>query len=391
MVPEQSTAERAPVIFDERQAPGGRRVAFACLNAEKSLNSLSKIMIEALQPKLEEWAQRDDIACVVLHGAGEKAFCAGGDVIGLYTAMQEADGAPSPTAEGFFAAEYRLDHTIHRFPKPVLCWGHGIVMGGGLGLMAGASHRVVTAASRIAMPEVTIGLFPDVGASGFLGRMPSGIGRFVGLTTTPLKAGDALWLNMGDYLLEASDRDALFDALVDIDWTGDRGFDDALLADVLLGFEDRSAVQAAVNESALLARQTTIARIAAAPDVYTFIARLNNAADTDDFFGHGARAVAGASPLSLAVVHRQLARDPKASIEQVLQTDYAMAVACTRRPDLAEGIRALLVDKDKNPAWTPATLADVDPSAVAAHFELPEDYQGRHPLADLTSERGEPE
>jgi len=385
------STDDATIVFDERAAGNGRRVAFVRLNAEKTLNSLSKTMIDALQPKLEEWAARDDIACVVLSGAGEKAFCAGGDVIGLYTAMREADGAPSATAEGFFAAEYRLDHTIHRFPKPVLCWGHGIVMGGGLGLMAGASHRVVTEASRIAMPEVTIGLFPDVGASWFLGRMPAGIGRFVGLSTTPLKAGDALWLNMGDYLLESADRDALFDAITEIEWTGERAVDDALLADALHGFESHHAVATAVGESALFKRQSTISRMTAAPDVSGFIARLGQAADADDFFAHGAKAVAGASPLSLAVVHRQLACDPKASIEQVLRTEYAMAVACTRRPDLAEGIRALLVDKDKNPGWTPATLADVEPDAVAAHFELPDDYQGRHPLADLTPQRGEPE
>jgi len=382
--------DQSPIIFDERAAGGGRYVAFVCLNAEKTLNSLSKAMIDALQPKLDEWVHRDDIACVVLHGAGDKAFCAGGDVIGLYQAMKAADGAPSTTAEGFFAAEYRLDHTIHRFPKPVLCWGHGIVMGGGLGLMAGASHRVVTPTSRIAMPEVTIGLFPDVGASWFLGRMPAGIGRFIGLTTTPLRAADALWLNMGDYLLEAGDREAVFDALLDIDWAGQRSLDDARLAERLHAFENPAAAHAAVSESALFARRSAVARIAAAADIQTFIERLVTAADADDFFAHGARAVAGASPLSLAVVHQQLTRDPKASIEQVLRTDYAMAVACTRRPDLAEGIRALLVDKDKSPAWTPATLADVEPDAVAAHFKLPDDYQGRHPLADLTSEPGEP-
>ncbi|MES1924468.1 enoyl-CoA hydratase/isomerase family protein [Salinisphaera sp. T31B1] len=371
------------IVFDERECPGGRRVAFARLNAEKALNSLSKTMIDALQPQMERWAARDDIACVVLYGSGERAFCAGGDVIGLYQAMKDADGAPSPTAEAFFAAEYRLDHTIHRFPKPVLCWGHGIVMGGGLGLMAGASHRVVTKASRIAMPEVTIGLFPDVGARWFLGRMPAGIGRFLGLTTTPMNAGDALWLNMGDYLLCSEDREPVFDALTGLRWTGVRAADDAALADCLRDFGDAQALQTACAESPLFAHQSAIAGIAAAPDVASFIERLQAAAEHAALFEHGVRAVAGASPLSMAVVHRQLDGDPRMSIEQVLQADYAMAVACTRRPDLAEGIRALLVDKDKQPAWQPAELADVQADDIDAHFRLPSDYNGRHPLGDL--------
>lgn len=378
------SAEEPPVVIDERPAGGGKRVAFARLNAERALNSLSKAMIEMLQPKLAEWAGRDDIAAVVLSGAGEKAFCAGGDVIGLYRAMREADGAPSPTAEAFFAAEYRLDHAVHRFPKPLLCWGHGIVMGGGLGLMAGASHRVVTEASRIAMPEVTIGLFPDVGADWFLGRMPGGIGRFLGMTTTPLKAGDALWLNMGDVLLESADRDAVFDAVTEIEWTGERALDDARLAQTLRGFENRHGAETARRESALFAHQDAIARIDDAATVAEFIDRLNAAAENDAFFEHGAKAIASASPLSLAVVHRQLAGDPKVSIEQVLQRNYAIAVACTRRADFAEGIRALLVDKDKKPAWTPATLAEVLDTDVAAHFALPDDHDGPHPLADLS-------
>lgn len=380
------TAADVPVIIEERPAGGGRRVAFACLNAERALNSLSQAMIATLRPKLAEWADRDDIAAVVLYGAGEKAFCAGGDVIGIHAALQAADGAPSADAEGFFAAEYRLDHSVHRFPKPLLCWGHGIVMGGGLGLMAGASHRVVTEASRIAMPEVTIGLFPDVGASWFLGRMPGGTGRFLGMTTTPMRAGDALWLNMADYRLDAAEREAVFEALTTLPWSGERAADDARMAQLLRGFENGETAAAERRESPLFARQADIASLDDAPDAAGFIERLQAAAHEDAFFEHGVKAVAGASPTSLAVVYRQLARDPRLSIEAVLQRDYAMAVACTRRPDFAEGIRALLVDKDKQPAWSPARLADVRAGDVDAHFHLPGDHGDPHPLADLSAD-----
>jgi len=370
------------VVFEERDAGNGRSVAFALLNAERALNSLSRAMIDSLQAQLDAWAKRDDIVCVVLHGAGEKAFCAGGDVIGLYKAMTATGDAPSADAEAFFAHEYRLDHTIHRYAKPVLCWGNGTVMGGGLGVMAGASHRVVTERSRIAMPEVTIGLFPDVGASWFLGRMPQRIGLFLGLTTTPMQPGDALWLGLADYRIVSSEREALFDTLTGLDWQGERNADDAVLARALRDFEDVEAANDARRESALFAHQQTIARLTDTATVAEFQARLAEQAEADAWFAHGAKAIAGASPLSLAVVHAQLARDPKLSIEDVFRRELAMAIACTRRPDFAEGIRALLVDKDKNPQWAPATLDEVAPEAVAAHFRLPADYD-RHPLGDL--------
>ncbi|MDN5849582.1 MAG: enoyl-CoA hydratase/isomerase family protein, partial [Nitrococcus sp.] len=168
------------VLFEERPAKNGRKLGFARLNAERSLNALSQAMIDALQARLSDWAQDPAIVCVVIEGSGAKAFCAGGDVIALYDSMRAHPGGPNPVAKRFFETEYRLDYQIHTYPKPVLCWGHGIVIGGGLGLMAGASHRVVTETSHIAMPEITIGLYPDIGATWFLNRMPGRVGSFLG-------------------------------------------------------------------------------------------------------------------------------------------------------------------------------------------------------------------
>lgn len=371
-----------PVLFEERDAKNGRRVAFAGLNAERSLNALSQPMIDQLMPQLKAWAERDDIVCVVLYGSGEKSFCAGGDIVAIYRAMVESGDGTGGKAEHYFATEYRLDHMIHRYPKPLLCWGHGTVMGGGLGLMAGASHRVVTETSQIAMPEVTIGLFPDVGASWFLGRMPARIGLFLGLTTTPLKPGDALWLGLADYRIVGDEQTALFNALTTLEWQGERRRDDAVLADLLREFEDADAADDARSESALYARQATIARLAETANVAEYQSRLENAAESDEWFTRGVRAMDAGSPSSLTVVHRQLVRDPKASIEDVFRRDLAMGVRRTREPDLAEGIRALLIDKDKRPQWQPAHLADVDPDRVEAHFSLPDDYP-HHPLGDL--------
>src|SRR5690606_3190798 len=206
---EQGMTEHA-VLFEERAAGGGKRIAFAQLNAEKSLNALNQTMIDLLRPRLAAWAEDPAIACVVLSGSGDKAFCAGGDIIGLYRAMREHPGGPNPLVERFFETEYRLDYQIHTYPKPILCWGHGIVMGGGLGLMAGASHRVATERSRIAMPELGIGFFRDVGASWFLNRMPGRLGLYLGLTGSTLNATDALYAGLADYFVPAAQRDAVF-------------------------------------------------------------------------------------------------------------------------------------------------------------------------------------
>ena len=193
----------APVLFEEKRAVGGRRVAFATLNAEKSLNALSIGMIRLLYAQLQRWEADPEICCIVLQGAGGKAFCPGGNLRNIYQSMLEYPGPEinNPVAGAFFAEEYRLDYIIHTCSKPLLCWGHGIVMGAGIGLMNGASHRVVTEGSRLAMPENTIGLYPDVGGSWFLNRMPGRSGLYLSLTCAPMNAADALFLDLGDFFI----------------------------------------------------------------------------------------------------------------------------------------------------------------------------------------------
>ncbi|HBO7462591.1 TPA: enoyl-CoA hydratase/isomerase family protein, partial [Pseudomonas aeruginosa] len=170
------------VLFEERPSLHGFRIGIATLDAEKSLNALSLPMIEALAAKLDAWAEDAGIACVLLRGNGAKAFCAGGDVRKLVDACREQPGEVPALARRFFADEYRLDYRIHTYPKPFICWAHGYVMGGGMGLMQGAGIRIVTPSSRLAMPEIGIGLYPDVGASWFLARLPGRLGLFLGLS-----------------------------------------------------------------------------------------------------------------------------------------------------------------------------------------------------------------
>ncbi|HXA47176.1 MAG TPA: enoyl-CoA hydratase/isomerase family protein, partial [Burkholderiaceae bacterium] len=240
-----------PVLFEERETGNGMRIGIATLNAEKSLNALSLDMVHLLTERLTTWSADDGIALVVLQAAGEKAFCAGGDLQNLYRAMrthhssaQRDDVTANFYAMDFFAQEYRLDYLIHTYPKPVLCWGHGIVMGGGVGLMAGASHRVVTEQSRVAMPEISIGLFPDVGGSWLLSRMPGKIGLFLALTGTQVRAADALFVGLANHAIAHSNKADMLEALLAQSWTGSRTDNDHLLSQVLRRFADSTLAEA---------------------------------------------------------------------------------------------------------------------------------------------------
>ena len=183
------------VLVQVHQATAGN-IGHLTLNVPKTLNSLTRDMVEMLTEHLEAWAVDDAIMAVVIDGASEKAFCAGGDVQALRNSCLATPGGPCDYAENFFAREYRMNYILHRYPKPVICWGHGVVMGGGLGILAACSHRVVSERTRIGMPEVTIALFPDVGGSWFLNKMPGQVGRFLALTAANINASDAIFCGL---------------------------------------------------------------------------------------------------------------------------------------------------------------------------------------------------
>ena len=171
----------APVLFDEVDAGTGK-LGRITLSVEATLNSLTLEMVDLLQTQLDRWRKDDSIGAVFIDAAGEKAFCAGGDVQALHASAVETPGGPCEYAETFFTREYRMNYTLHTFPKPLICWGHGIVMGGGLGVMAGCSHSVGTVRTLIAMPVGTIALFPDVGGSWFLNHRAGNAGEFLART-----------------------------------------------------------------------------------------------------------------------------------------------------------------------------------------------------------------
>lgn len=372
------------VLFREQPTASGARLGFAQLNSEKSLNALTLDMIRLLAPTLRRWAADPDIACVVLHGAGQKAFCAGGDVRFLRDSIIEHVGAlPNLKAEAFFSEEYRLDYLIHTYPKPILVWGSGIVMGGGLGLFAGASHRVVTETSRIAMPEVTIGLYPDVGGSWFLRRMPGRIGLFLALTGASFNGTDALALGLADVLLRSSDYETLLEHLNQVPWVRDAHANKAALTNALRAVAKRIDLPAAPSN--VRSHEAQIAELTEGHDLMAIVSRIKAYAGDDPWLKKAATTLAAGSPSSIALIWELWRRAHHLSLAEVFQMELIVSLQCCAHPDFAEGVRALLVDKDGKPQWQPATLEQVTPVWVAEHFTAPWCHWANqsHPLADL--------
>ncbi|HEX9787176.1 MAG TPA: enoyl-CoA hydratase/isomerase family protein, partial [Candidatus Binatia bacterium] len=206
------------IVFSEQMA-GKFRLGLIELNNPRALNALTLEMFREMERQLLAWREREEIACIVLHALSSKAFCAGGDVKALVTALTRIPGIAA--AAEFFTAEYFVDYLIHVYPKPILSWADGITMGGGIGIMNGASSRVVTERTMMAMPEIAIGLFPDVGATWFLNRTPEGLGMFLGLTSARFGGADAVAIGMADYVIAAAKKDAVFAGLSKLPWSTD--------------------------------------------------------------------------------------------------------------------------------------------------------------------------
>ena len=348
----------------------------ASLNAPATLNALSLPMVQALTPALREWAADPGVAGVVLQASGDKAFCAGGDLRELYQSMRDCGAGPNPYAHGFFAQEYQLDHLIHSYAKPLLCWGQGIVMGGGIGLMAGASHRVVTSSAKLAMPEISIGLYPDVGGSWFLRRMPGRVGLFLALTGAPLNAADALFCGLADFYLGSQNRTDVLSSITAACWHDVADDNRAALSRLLAG-------QAAQDlpESKLRRHFDLIDELMAGDDLLDIAQRLRKLQSDDAWLMTAAATFAKGSPTSAALVFELWRRVQRLSLAEVFRLEYRVSLGCCAHPDFAEGIRALLIDKDRNPRWMPETLEHVTPEWINEHFEPR--FAAPHPLAAL--------
>ncbi len=324
------------------------------LTKEKSLNSLTQAMCLGMHRHLDEWAADDSIHAVVVTAEGQRAFCAGGDVIQVSTAGQQDPVA----AREFFHVEYAMDLAIAEFPKPYICLIDGIVMGGGIGISVNGRYRVMSEHIMAAMPETGIGLLPDVGATAFLNKCPGRIGLYLGLTGARLDTADAIYAGFGTHFVPRERMHTLLETLTRAEFLGD---DFEIVEGIIELFSGDPGA------SKLQARHVDIDRLFASDDVETIISALE--ADGSDFANECLAALAHMSPTSLKLTAKQITDNPGISVKDALILEHRLVSQVLLRHEFYEGIRAALVDKDRSPKWQPATLAEVTPEYIDAHFE----------------------
>jgi len=317
------------------------------LNRPKAINALNHDMVRVMAETLQAWESDDSVRAVVLRGAGERGLCAGGDIVSIY--HDARDGGTG--SQEFWRDEYILNAAIGRYAKPYVAIMDGIVMGGGVGISAHGNVRIVTERSSIAMPETGIGFIPDVGGTYLLSRTPGEIGTHIALTTGRMKAGDAIALGFADHFVPSDALDKFVAALE----TG--SVDDAL-----------AEYSRPAPESTLLAQRDWIDAAYSADTVEEIVERLRNS-DVEEARST-AEQILTKSPVALKVTLRSLRHARTlGSLEEVLNEEFRVSSASLGSHDLVEGIRAQVVDKDRNPQWSPATLTDVTDADIDAYFQ----------------------
>jgi enoyl-CoA hydratase/carnithine racemase len=361
------TKSELPIEFDTIDAPTGRKVARVRLNRPRQLNALNLEMCELMRDQLLVWQSDESIVAVVLSGNGDKGFCAGGDVAEVVRQVRAGGPQRHVYGDRFFSVEYQLDRMIHEYGKPFLSLVHGVCMGGGVGLAVGASHRIVSQGLRMAMPEIHIGLFPDVGGGWFLNRMPAGAGMIMALTGLAINEADALFGGLADYFIPTDGHAALLDALAELPWTGQSAADRVLVTGLCLRMHRQYRAQ--LVQSPLSQYQDALRYIGMQPTVPLIVQCLQAAAQEDPYFEGPAQSLASGSPTGALVTLRYLQETRQKSLAQVLELDSVLARQFQRRSDFCEGVRALLIDKDRKPQWSPGALDEVPAELVAAHFQ----------------------
>ncbi|CPT92019.1 Probable enoyl-CoA hydratase [Mycobacteroides abscessus] len=338
-------------MTDQIETRVDKGVGLLTLNRPKAINSLTYDMITAMTAVLSEWEADDLVRAVVLSGAGERGLCAGGDVVAIHDSAK-VDGV---AARRFFRDEYLLNAQIARFSKPYVALMDGIVMGGGVGVGGHANIRVVTDTSKVAMPEVGIGFIPDVGGTYLLSRAPGQLGLHTGLTGAPFSGADAIALGFADHYVPHDRLDKFITAILDSD-----------IATAL------AVHGASAPSSDLLAQRSWIDECYAGETVTDIVAALQ--AHGDERARAAADQILTRSPIALSVTLAAVRRARELpSLEAVLTQEYRVSSQSVRSHDLIEGIRAQLVDKDRNPQWDPKTLSDVTAADVDEFFQPVDD------------------
>lgn len=328
------------------------------LNRPKALNALTLDKIREMTARLQAWAEDDAVHCVVIEGAGEKAFCAGGDIRRLWEANRDDEDA---YVRAFFGGEYQLNRLIKVYAKPFVALMDGITMGGGVGVSVHGSHRIATERTVFAMPETGIGLIPDVGGTYFLPRLPGKIGMYMGLTGARLKAADCYYAGLATHYVPTSRHDDLLQALAEAE------------SDTKTPEEMQTAVTCVLDmfhedpgKAPLERQQAQIDRCFGGESVEEIVAALK--ADGSDWAVKQLEVLDSKAPTATKVAFRQLQIGAQLDFDRCMQTEFRLSTRLGHTDDFGEGVRAVIVDKDNAPQWRPATLAEVAQDTVDGFF-----------------------
>ena len=333
-------------------------VALVTLNRPDALNALSLGMILRLRTLFGEFSADPQVFAVLIRGAGEKAFCAGGDVRALYKSFKSAGSLHNE----FFAAEYPLDYLLYSYPKPYAALLDGITLGGGMGISQGSRFRIVGERTQMAMPEVAIGFFPDVGGSYFLSRLPGMLGRYLALTGLKIRAADALYSHLADLYLPPAAIASIANDLSALHWGSDR------VADLRRFLQARAATPE--SAPALPALRQCIDLHFSKASVAAILSSLESETRGAHaaWAGETAQLMRSRSPTLLSVTLRQLQRGASMSLADCFRMELGMAAYAFEQGDFLEGVRAVLIDKDNQPRWRPSRIEDVTDSMIDAWF-----------------------
>src|SRR5699024_999547 len=335
-------------------------VATITLKRPKAINSLTLDMLQPIQDKLNEWKTDEHVQLIIIQGEGEKGFCAGGDMKTIYES--QSSETLLQDAEQFFQVEYEVDQFIYDYPKPIIACLDGIVMGGGVGLTYGASHRIVTERTKWAMPEMNIAFFPDVGAAYFLNKAPGRIGRYLALTASVIEASDVLYIHGADFFMTNRQLNAFLEEVIATNWQ--RNDTETTLMQLI----DRYAEEP-TKQPTLVSKQADIDHHFSHSTMEEIVQSLQS--DSSEFAIQTKEALLSKSPVSLKVTLKQLIDGEKKSREACFRTDFILAQNFMRHKDFFEGVRSVLIDKDRNPQYTYRQLSDVSTEMVNNFFMSP--------------------
>lgn len=334
------------------------RVGHLTINRPAAYNAINLEAVRQIQARLEQWASDDTILAVVLRASGDKAFCAGGDIRELYDNHQQG----SLDTQAFFREEYVLDQYIHAYPKPLLALAEGLVLGGGMGLFQGAAFRVITEQARLGMPEVSIGYYPDVGGSYFLSRLAGELGTYLGVTGNMVNAADTLYTGLADWQV-ASEQVAELDRCLDqMDWqrSPQQSIRSLLatLASPAAGNGQLQQVHAAIDRHFAFDRMADIVRSLEGEQDAALVGWAQTTLDT----------LNSRSPMAMATALTLLRHGRRLSLAQCFAMELQLVAQWFEQGDFIEGVRALIVDKDKNPQWKYSSLDAVPQPEIDGLF-----------------------